>query len=75
MYQVVLNMLVTKDLSNKFFDYIDPWGETIAYIAWIIKASHHHTIKATPRQDIFIKDMIFNLVSGVYWLVITAGKQ
>ena len=27
--QVILNLLVTKDLSNKVFDYIDPWGETL----------------------------------------------
>ena len=32
-HQVILNMLVTKDLDKKVFDYIYPWGETIAYIA------------------------------------------
>ena len=25
-------MLVTKDLDNKVFDYIDTWGETLEYI-------------------------------------------
>ena len=32
-HQVILNMLVTRDLDNKLFDYIDPWGETLVYIA------------------------------------------
>ena len=32
-HQVILNMLVTKDLDNKVLNYIDPWGETLAYIA------------------------------------------
>ena len=31
--QVILNMLVTKDLDNKVFDYIDPWVETLSAIA------------------------------------------
>ena len=28
-HQVIINMLVTKDLANKVFDYIGPWGETL----------------------------------------------
>ena len=32
-YQVILNMLVTKDIDNKVFDYIDPYGETLASMA------------------------------------------
>ena len=31
--QVILNMIVTKDISNKVLDYIDTWGETLAYTA------------------------------------------
>ena len=40
-HQVILNMLVTKDIDNKIFDYIYPWGETLASIAWVIRASYH----------------------------------
>ena len=65
MYQVILNMIVTKDLYNKVFDHIDPWGETLAYISWAIRASYHHTIMDTPCQDVFGRDMIFNLASVV----------
>ena len=32
-HQLILNMLVTNDLDNKVFDYIDPWGEALSYIA------------------------------------------
>ena len=31
-HQVILNMLVTKDIANKVFDYIDPWVEILSYI-------------------------------------------
>ena len=47
-HKVILDMLVTKDLDNKALDYIDPWGETIEYISWKIRASYNHTIQATP---------------------------
>ena len=62
-HQVILNMLVTKDLDNKVFGYIDPWGETLAYIAWAIRYSYHRTIMATPVQAVFGRDMIFNPAS------------
>ena len=74
-HQVILNMIVNKYLTNKVFDYIDTWGETLAYIAWAIRASYHHTIKATPDQPVFGRDMISNVTSVVDWRVITAGKQ
>ena len=68
-------MLVTKDLYNKVFYYIDTWGETLASIAWAIRASYHRTIMATPGQDVFGRDMLFNLTSVVDWIVTTSAKQ
>ena len=58
-------MLATKDIDNKVFDYIDPWGETLASIAWAIRASYHRTMHATIGQSVFGRDMIFNLVSVI----------
>ena len=66
-HQVILNMLVTKDLYNKVFDHTDPWDETLASIAWEIRASYHCTIMATPGQAIFGRDFMFNLESVVDW--------
>ena len=64
-HKVILNMLVTKDFDNKVFDYIYTWGEALAYIAWAIRISYHHTIMATPGQDVFGREMIFNLAPVV----------
>ena len=74
-YQVVLNMLVTKSHANKFFNYIYVWGETLASIAWVLMSSYHRTIQVTPVQAVFGRDMIFNLASVVKWRVITSGKR
>ena len=51
-HKVILNMLITKDLDNKVFDHIYPWGETLAYISWAIKAYYHRTIMSTSGQDV-----------------------
>ena len=66
-HQVILNILVTKDLDNKVFDYIDPWGETLIPIAWAIRDTYHINIMATPVQAVFGRDMLFNLASVVDW--------
>ena len=74
-HQVILNMIVTKDLANKVFKYIYPWGETLEYISLTMRACYHKTIQATPVQAIFGRYMVFNLASVVYWKVITSGEH
>ena len=75
LHQVILNMLVTKDIDKKVFAYIYIWGETLAYIAWAIRASYHRTIMDTQGQAVFGIDILLNLDSFVYWRVATAAKQ
>ena len=75
MHQVMINILDTKDLAEKVFNYIDPWDENLASILWEIRASNQLTIQATPGQDLFGRYMIFNLLSFIDWQVITAAKQ
>ena len=74
-HQVILNMLVTKDLDNKVFEYINPWGENLAYIAWTTRYSYHCTIMATSGQAVFGRYMLFNLASVFDWKVATAANQ
>ena len=74
-HQVILNMLVTKDLDNKVFNHIYTCGENLASIAWMIRASYHHTIMATPGQAVFGRDMMFNLKSVIDWQFVTAENQ
>ena len=52
-HQVILNLLVTKDIYNKVFDYIGPWGENLTSIAWEISYSCRRTIMVTPGQAVF----------------------
>jgi hypothetical protein len=74
-HQVVHNMMRTQDLKNQVFDYIDPWGEILANIAWAIRSSHHSTLNATPAQLVFGRDMLFNITHLVDWKSISNRKQ
>ena len=73
--QVILNMLAAKYLSNKVFDCIYLYSETLAYIAWEINSSYNRTIQATPFQARFGRKMILKPTSVIYGQVITAGKH
>ena len=39
-HQVIFDILVTKYLYNKVFNYIDQLGETLESIAWKIRSSY-----------------------------------
>ena len=74
-HELILNMLITTYIDNKVFKYIYPWGETLASVAWALRASYRRTIMATPGQVVFLRDMLFNLASIVDWRVVTNAKQ
>ena len=75
LHQVILNILVTKDIGKQIFDYIYPWGKTLASVSWGIRSSYHCTIMTTPVQSVIGRDTLFNLASVVDWRVATAVKQ
>ena len=75
LHQVILNILVTKELYKKIFEYIDPWGETLAFIAWAIRDSYHRTTMSTPFQAVYGIFMLFYLALVIDWRVVTAAKQ
>ena len=75
MHQVRHNMLATKDLDNKLFDYIDPSCETLVYIEWEKMDSYRFNISNTPGQAANIKDIISNLATFLDWKVITTNIE
>ena len=68
-------MLITKDKYFKLFDCIYIRGETLAYIAWVIREYYHNTIGYTSDKAFFNRYIIFNLASIVDWKVLTAKKK
>ena len=74
-HQVILNMLVTKDLDKKFFNHIYSWGETLASIAWVIRNYYYRNIMATTGQAVFDREMLFFITSVIYWQAVTTAKH
>ena len=68
-------MFVTKYISNRVFDYIDPWGEILSSVAWAVRALHHSNLNKTPAQLVFGRDMIINLSTVVDWKTLTMRKK
>ena len=66
MHQVIYNILVTKDLGNKVLNYIDPWGENLASISWVIQDDYNYTIKSTPGHAVLGRHILLNLDFIVY---------
>ena len=74
-HQVLHHMLVTKDLCEETFDYLDPFGQILASVAWAIRALYNSATDATPAQLVFGRDMLFNISTLVNWKSIATSKQ
>ena len=62
MHQIIYNMLVTKDPERNLFEYICPWIEILASIAYEIKDSYPRTLVFMPGLSVYVKDVLFNLM-------------
>ena len=74
-HQVVRHMFLTKTMKDKVLDFVDPFGEILASIAWAIRASHNTATNATPAQLVFGRDMLFNLTTLANWKQLSLEKQ
>jgi hypothetical protein len=74
-HQVTGNMLNTMDLVNIEFDAIDPWTSILTSIAYAVRCSFHSTLKATPGQLVFGRDMLLDLKFEPNYTQTWAQKQ
>ena len=73
-HQTLGNMVRTKGLEES--DDIDfDWRGVLAAAAYGIRSTYHTTLKATPGQLIFGRDMIFNIQHIADWREIKQRKQ
>ena len=75
MHQVLGDMLRTKNLQQYDFDALDPWSDILASVAWAIRSTHHSTLKASPAQLVFNRDMLLNIKFIADWETIRLRKQ
>jgi hypothetical protein len=68
-------MLKTKDLVEVVFDVVDLWSEILASIAYAVRCSYHSTLKGTPGQLVFGRDMLLDLKYEPNYQQVWADKQ
>ena len=68
-------MFLTKNMKEQVLDYIDPFGDILASIAWAVRASYNSTTDATPAELVFGRDMMFNIKSIIDWKALSIRKQ
>ena len=69
-------MLWTNNLDNFTFDPVDPWGDILANVAWVLCLLTHCTLNTTPGQLVFSQNMmLFDLKYVADWQSICKRKE
>ena len=68
-------MVRTFELETKYPVQDDPWKGVLSATAFAVRSTYHTTLKKTPGQLVFGRDMIFNIKHVANWEYIRANKQ
>jgi transposase InsO family protein len=72
---VIGDMIRTHDMSTINETEANPFEGFISAICWAIRSTYHTTLKATPGQLVFGRDMIFNISHEADWQLIHERKR
>ena len=72
---MIANMVRTFELETNYLDEEDPWKGVLAATAFAVQSTYHTTLKKTPGQLVFGRDMIFNIQHVANWELIRQYKQ
>ena len=75
MHQVLNNAIRTYELEDRELDERDPFGPFLAAAAYAIRSTFHITLRASPGQLVFGRDMFLPLAFKADWAMIHARKQ
>ena len=73
-HQMLGNIMRTMNLPEAFVDEHDPWTGPLSAAAFALRATYHTTLKKTPGQLVFGRDMIFNTKHIVDWELMINNK-
>ena len=74
-HQVLGNLMRTFELEKNYLDEDDPWAGLLAAAAFAIRSTYHTTLKATPGQLVYGRDMVLNMKHVANWDAITQAKR
>lgn len=65
----------TFELQDNYLDEENPWKGILSATAFAVHSTYHTTLKQSPGQIVFGRDMIFNIEHIANWEYIRASKQ
>ena len=74
-HQVIGNIIRTFELESNYLDEDDPWKGILSATAFAVRSTFHTTLRNTPGQLVFGRDMIFNIKHEANWEFIRERKQ
>jgi transposase InsO family protein len=74
-HQTIGNMIRTFNLEENLLDNDDPWSGILSATAFAVRSTYHTTLRATPGQLVFGRDMILNIQHIANWKAIQDHKQ
>jgi len=74
-HQTIGNIVRTFELENNYLNEEDPWSGILSATAFAIRSTYHTTLKASPGQLVFGRDMMFNIKHVANWHAIKLQKQ
>ena len=74
-HQVIGNIIRTVELESNYLDEDNPWKGILSATAFAVRSTFHTTLRSTPGQLVFGRDMIFNIKHEANWEFICERKQ
>jgi transposase InsO family protein len=72
---VLADALRTYELQERELDPHDPWSSLLASASFAIRSTYHTTLRATPAQLVFGRDMLLPIKFKADWAAIKAKRQ
>ena len=66
-YQTLNSIICLHDIENRILDNKEPFIDILFACAWAMRSTVHTTLKASPAQVVFGRDMLFDLSFKVHW--------
>jgi hypothetical protein len=73
--EVIGNIIRTFELESIYLDEENPWKGILSATAFALQSTFHTTLRSTPGQLVFGRDMIFNIKHEANWEFIRKRKQ
>src|SRR5688572_28129632 len=68
-------MVRTFEREANYLNEDDPWKGILSATAFVVRSAYRNTLRKTPGQLVFGRDMIFNIQHVANWEFIRQNKQ